>query len=84
MERDAMSAIEDLRGVVRLFDGCREGFNERFSAPQLIKLWRAYKASDWDYAPDQWTPRQVREALRGIPPQWDEDCKPKHTPRKRA
>lgn len=65
-----------MRAMVRLFNNCREGFNEQFGMRQLEKLYDAYKACGWDIAPDRWTARQVREALRGVLPQWDDEERP--------
>lgn len=75
-EFDEMSAIEHFRLMVQNFNGCTESFNERFSAVQLLAIHRAWMLSEWDIYPDSWTARQVREALKGLPPQWDNDEKP--------
>ena len=67
------SGINELRFAVRLFNDCKESFNERFAPGQLVTLARCYQASDWDYYPDQWTERQVEEALQGFVPDWERD-----------
>lgn len=68
---DERFGIDELRGAVALFGNCNETFNQRFTADQLVALWRAYKASEWDFTPDRWQPRQVEEALAGKVPEWD-------------
>jgi hypothetical protein len=74
---EQMTGIDELRMCVDALNGCREDFlaavRDPFSAEDLLKIWRAWRASEWDFYPDQWTPRQVREALRGIAPRWDKD-----------
>ncbi len=62
--------IEELRKAVNVFDNCRESFNDRFTMTQLITLWRALHLCEWDITPDEWSERQVNEALRGIVPQF--------------
>lgn len=65
-------AIEELRHIVNNFDSCRESFNTQFSLGELIKIHRAWMACDWDFYPDEWDPRQVKEVLLyGKIPQWD-------------
>lgn len=63
---------DELRRIVRNMDACTEDFNCRFSAEQLLLLGRALLASEWDIYPDEWTERQIREALGGKPPKWRE------------
>lgn len=71
-----MTAIEHLRLIVQNFNSCNETFNSRFTAVQLLALHKAWMLSPWDKNPDIWTTRQIREALRGTPPDWDENEKP--------
>jgi hypothetical protein len=68
--------IEELRAAVLLFDNTRESFNLDFTAEELLQIARMQRASGWDFCPDQWTARQVREALKGVPPRWDENERP--------
>lgn len=70
------TGAEELRAVVSIIDGLRESFNDRFTAEQLLKLVRMHWASEWDIPPDEWTPRQIRESLRGKPPRWDDGERP--------
>lgn len=45
---------------------------DRWSAEEWLRLYDCYKACDWDFSPDEWTERQVDEALKhGIVPEWD-------------
>lgn len=70
------AGIEELRSAVNLFNNCREGFNlsERnaFTAEHLIMLYRAYQISGWDITPDEWTDTQVKQALEGKAPRFEE------------
>jgi hypothetical protein len=70
------TGAEELRIIVRNLGITSESFNERFTAEQLIQIGRMQLACGWDFLPDRWKPRQVREALRGIVPAWDADEKP--------
>lgn len=60
-----LNGIECLRATVALFSLCREGFNQRFTADELIKLTHAYKACGFDMLPDTWTEHQIERALDG-------------------
>ncbi len=51
---------------------CNESFNQRWTLEQLVQIHRVFRRCGWDIYPDAWTPRQVREALAGVAPQWDE------------
>lgn len=69
--------MDFLRLLVRNADDISEAFNDRFSVEEHIKIHRAWRACGWDIYPDQWTPRQVAEALaEGRPPTWDENERP--------
>jgi hypothetical protein len=63
--KDPKTGIEELRIAVRLFNNCRESFNERYTLEQLILLYRAYARSDWDITPDEWTDDELAAALAG-------------------
>lgn len=73
---DALTGAEKLRRAVLALGSCRESFLEQYSATQLLAIHRAWALSDWDYPPDVWERKQVRQALRGVVPQWDEDGEP--------
>lgn len=68
--------IERLRAAVRSFGDCSEAFNMRYSVSELLLIHAAWMLSDWDFSPDKWTDRQVKEALHGMAPRWDADEKP--------
>lgn len=67
------TAINTLRRVVLLFNAGSEEFAARFDVEQLVQLHAMCLASAWDFHPENWTDRQVLEALLGVVPQWDED-----------
>ena len=69
-------SIEQMREAVSMFGDCNESFNERFNVEQLMALWDMRAKSGWLFYPDEWTQRQVNEALQGKPPQWDKDENP--------
>lgn len=58
------TGIERLRIAVSIFDRCRESFLEPFSARDLLRIYDAHMQCEWDLYPDQWTDRQVDEAVR--------------------
>lgn len=66
----AMTGAEEMRLCVSNMNHTMEGFNDRYTAAQLIQINRMLVASEWEVFPDQWTKRQVKEALAGKPPQW--------------
>jgi len=76
-------AIDELRHMVSNFNACNESFNQRFTLEQLVTLHRVWMACGWDIYPDTWTDRQIREALRGIPPQWDDNEEPVYQKREK-
>ncbi len=79
MTHENESGIEKLRRVVKLFDYCNESFNTTWTIEELLKLADTCWKSGWDFFPDQYTERQLYEALKwGILPQWDEREKPKY------
>lgn len=67
-----LTGAEELRKALNVINGMRESFNDRYTAAQLITPWRALHACEWDITPDEWSDRQVNEALRGIIPQFRE------------
>lgn len=71
-----LSGIDFLRNMVQAISYCNEDFLCRYTVEQLLAIWEACLASEFDMYPDQWTPAQVRAALRGWVPAWDEDGKP--------
>lgn len=78
-------SIDVLRDAVTAFGWCNETFNQRFRVEDLLIIRRCWLAAEWDFFPDQWTQRQVKEALKGIVPRWTTDEKPDYsTPKKVA
>ena len=75
-EWDAMSGADQLRLIASNIDCTNETFNGRYSADQLLKIFRALVLSEWDIMPDCWTQRQIREALKGKPPKFDDRERP--------
>lgn len=67
-----MTGVERLRYAVRVFNNCREGFNEEHTAEGLIAIAEAYDLCEWDLTPDFWTQKQIDEAKHGIVPRWEE------------
>ena len=70
------TGMETLRHMVKFFNNCAESFLDKYSIEELIKIYAAWEASEWDFYPDCWTADQVAGALVGIVPQWDENEKP--------
>lgn len=66
------SPIDMLRHMVQSFDRCNESFNDDKTIPQLINIYNCWMRCGWDIYPDEWEPKQVREAMRGICPDWNE------------
>lgn len=65
-----------LRAIVRNMDATRESLNDRFTVPELIAIYSAHLASEWDIYPDQWEERQLQEAILGKVPHWDANERP--------
>lgn len=66
------TGIERLRAAVAAFNNCNETFLDPFTPEQLLRLHDAWKRATHDFYPDQWSARQVREAIgpRCIAPTW--------------
>lgn len=84
MNPRARTALEELQELVCNFTHVRESFSDRFTAEQLLAIHRAWLASEHDIAPDEWTERQIRAALEGIAPAWDENLTPIHSANQRS
>lgn len=70
---DALSGIDLLRLIVHNAGNTREDFWDGKTAEQIIQIGRMHLLSEWDIYPDEWTARQVTEALAGAPPRWRRD-----------
>lgn len=75
------NGADEMRLIVKNMDATRESFNQAFTSEQLLQIFRMQLASGWDFSPDQWTPRQVKEALQGITPAWNEEEEPIYSKR---
>lgn len=64
--------MDMLRDMVSAFDRCDESFLDDKTIPQLINIYNCWMRCGWDIFPDNWEPKQVREAMRGICPNWIE------------
>lgn len=73
---DSLTGIEKMRTMVGALNNCNESFLQGFTIQQLIKIYRMWLSSDWTFMPDTWTERQVREALRGHEPYWNDNEQP--------
>lgn len=71
-----LSGVEELRLAVSNLDHTHEAFMDAFTAAELLQINRMLIKSRWEIFPDQWTKRQIREALAGAPPDWTDDGKP--------
>lgn len=76
MPKPPLDGIDELRRATKLFTGCRETFNQRWTAEELLMLARACWASAHDIAPDEWTDAQLGAALSGKAPTWDDEGEP--------
>jgi len=71
-----LSGIEELRRAVKLFDKCNETWNRFYTTAQLLQLAAKHRESGTEIPPHRWTPRQCREALRGLVPKFDDAGNP--------
>jgi hypothetical protein len=68
--------IEMLRHMVGSFDRCNESFMDDKAVPQLLTIYNCWMRSGWLIRPDEWTTKQVKEAMEGIAPDWDAKERP--------
>lgn len=80
-EYEKLFDIEKMRRAVSAFSYCNETFLQRYRMADLMKIHLAMVKSEWDFLPDQWTNRQVKEALHGKVPMWDDNEKPMYSKR---
>lgn len=74
------SAPELLRLIVRNLGNEPEAFLERFTVSELVAIGRAQLAADWEIPPHRWTPLQLRAALKGQVPRWNNEGQPVEEP----
>jgi hypothetical protein len=65
MKEQRRTGMKQLREAVSLLNNTRESFNDRFSVHELISIAQAYTRSEWDITPDQWTTKEVEDAIDG-------------------
>ena len=66
-----MTEIEKLRHIGRLSEEVRESLWDSMTRAEILRVFDAWMASDWDFYPDQWSPAQLADAIRyGIAPDW--------------
>ena len=68
--------MEMLRDIVDSFDSCNESFMDDKTVPQLLTIYNCWMRSGWFIRPDEWTTKQVNEAMEGIAPDWDAKERP--------
>lgn len=79
-----LQGVELIRHAATLADLQREAFNDRFTAHGLLRLAAIHAQCGWDFLPEAWTARQLREALmHDMVPQWDDDARPVYIKRPR-
>lgn len=83
-EFDKLFDIEKIRVMVKAFGNCNESFLMRYRFQELMKIYRMWLKSGWTLLPDYWAERQVREALKGIAPNWDHKENPIYIKRVRS
>jgi hypothetical protein len=81
MNAEQLTGIEYLRNMVEAFNGCREDFldsgKRAFSVKQLMRIYDCWLRSPCDVYPDNWSKRQIQEALDyDMAPDWDENERP--------
>jgi len=70
------SPIDMLRQIVHAFDQCREASIASFTVPELINIYHCWVRCGWDYYPDEWTDKQIKEAKQGICHDWNDTGSP--------
>jgi hypothetical protein len=65
MDENTRTGAEELRLTAKWCDHQREGFNDRFSAEELVKLWRHTCATDFEHGEfaDDWPEEEIARAL---------------------
>ena len=69
--------IDFLRRAVKVLDSNNEGFNQRYTADELLRIVEVMTRCEWLFYPDQWSGPQVKAALQcAIAPRWDDQERP--------
>lgn len=79
-DHNDMTAIERIRHLANVSGDVRESLWDDLTRDQIFAIFDAWMASGWDFYPDQWTERQLQDALAGIVPQWDNNEEPIYPP----
>jgi hypothetical protein len=73
-----VTGCAELRLIVSAMNACSETFLDRYTTDELLQLFRMQLRSEWDFYPDGWEDRQIREALGGRVPTWNNDESPSY------
>ena len=57
--------VDEIRACARVANNTTESVNQRYSAEQLLLLYRAYRRSEFDISWDRWTESEIAAALAG-------------------
>jgi hypothetical protein len=69
--------IDELRRAVRMLSCVNETFNQQYNASDLLKIVDCWARSTHDISPDQWTEKQLRNAVcMNKAPSWDDKEQP--------
>lgn len=80
--KDTKPGIEVLKEAVSRFSCCHTDFVYRYTVKELLKISDAWGRSGWDIVADQWTTRQLNEAIElDRAPTWDDNEKPTYQSR---
>lgn len=72
-----LTGADQLRAIVRAMGDVPEWFNDRYSAQELVRIYSALFASEWDISPHEWAPEQVEAAARAnVVPRFDDNGRP--------
>lgn len=67
------TGADELRTMVKWLDNTRENVLDRYTAEELLTLYRVFLKCEWDKTLDEWTPEQRAQALVGIVPLWNDE-----------
>lgn len=70
------SQFDMLRQLVNAFNNCRECSIDSLTIPELINIYHCWMRCGWNIYPDEWADKQIKEAKKGICPEWDERERP--------
>ena len=74
---DFEGGADELRRIVKVMGDVAEWVNDCYTIAELIRLYQAHKACEWDYYPDQWSQEQRDAAAKyGTVPKFDDNGRP--------